>query len=520
MIGAMKRILYLTDEGITVFLVDGRTLAGKRCYGFDSEGMYRFEADIAELPELDTRLVLDITEEEFFEERLPHVFHHDQVKLLERRRRQRFRGSRWWYLEKVDRAKDGRREDIFLLTGITREEVLEPVLEVLERHCVPMAAMTSVPLLTPALARGLRVRQAHSLFVSHGERGGIRQTFLEKGHLKASRLAPTPRYDAQQYAEQIQSEVMRMRMFLQSSHYLPMGERLDVYLFSTQEIINLVSRSVQEDDLLRFHYYNLLAVKERFHFRGVSQHEHADAMYALLAATRKGLRSYARHGDRRGYYVRRTAQALNAASLAVMVAGVGLMATNALEVREAREAIQQVHGEIALYRRKTEAVRSKRPPEEVSGFLMADAVEFHERVVDKIHPPFRSLTSLGQTLLGHPHIQLTHITTNQGAISEDGVEPHTDYSSQTPVDEARPAAARIELEGVVEEPGATYRQVVTRFRRLLESLRDNPHFEQVEVQRWPVEIRPEHTLVVDGRAMEDHEKGWRFAFSLVPGGAP
>ena len=524
MAGSMKRILYLTDQGLTAFVVEGRRLVGKRHYGQDQKELDAFEEDLRQAPEMVTRLVLDVTEEEFHEEKVPHVFSHDQKKILERRRRQRFRGGRWSFHQRQGREKQGRKDDIFLLSGITREEVVQPWLDRLTNQCVPLDSMVSVPLLAPRLYRMMRLKQENVLFVSHGEGGGIRQTFLHRGRLKASRLAPTPRYEEKEYAGHMLAEVRRMKQFLNSAYLLPFGESLHIYVLGSNEINSLMGREVADEDGIRLHNYNLTALETRFHFQGFGSDDHADAFFSLLAATQKGIPSYATPVDKRCFYHHRARQSLAAAAAVIMVAGVAAIANELFLLLEQQEDLLQVEQEIALYQAKHERLRQTRPPGEISGFLMRDAVEFHRQLEKLAVSPFDYFPGVGQSLLRHPSIRLRRLNYrlvgDAGDLEENSrlPEPRNRLSALDRMAEQNGEASRrplpvLELEGEIQAGDRSYRQVHQDFTNWLAGMKATGEFSRIHVKRWPLEIRSERSLVMDSSPAQG-SRPFRFALML------
>jgi len=520
----VKRILYLTDQMLTVFLIRGRELLGKQMYEPDAEGVAAFDRDIGQAPEIPNRLVLDITEEEFYIEKVPHVFVHDQRKILERRRMQRFGNSSWVRMEKQGRDREGRRDDLFLFSGITRGEVLQPWLAALRRHCSPLDTVTSVSLLSCRLYRSMHLKQKHVLFVSHGEAGGIRQSYLVDGRLKHSRLAPTPRMTERAYADHFLQEMRRMGQFLSSGGTLPYDQTLHVYLLGSNEVIAILGKEFTDVERIRIHGYNLLALERKFGFRGIGRGEQADAFYALLAATGKRLPGYTTHEDRIGFYHHRARQALLAASVAMFFAGTAFMGYAMDRMVTEKETLQRVKYRIASEQSKLDALERRLARYDATGFEMEDAVLSSERLQKLGVRPFDWFALVGNQLLKHDAIRLNKLNFYVAPVPEEPAET-TDWMAKLGVEvmeedegqpqeqeepwvememetdempeESRPPGPRpapvIVLEGVMEE-GRSFRLMMEDFRSLVGELEANPRLARVVVEKWPVEIRSDRAL--------------------------
>jgi len=517
----MKRILYLTDHYLTAFIVDGRRLLGRKRYSFDPDGFLEFGKDLQAAPHITTRLLVDISGEEFYEEKIPHVFSHDQKRIVARKLKQRFRGRRWVHHERQGREKSGRKDDLFLLCGITREELLEPWLEKMQTTGVPVELITSVPLLAPSLARMMGLKKGRVLFVSHAEGGGIRQTYLVDGRLKASRLAPTPPLAERDYAGQVMDEVRRMKQFLNSTYLLPFNEPLQVILLASPELVTLMGRESADTEGLRLHAYDLHGLERRFHLRAAGGDHTADLFYSQLVALQSGLPSYATPADRlrhRHYMARRW---LVGAAAVALVAAVGVTAAGIRQALDSREMLQGLRQEVAGLQARRQVMRARRPAEEVSGFLMRDAVEFHQLLQPLTVSPFDYLPQIGQSLRGHPQIRLSRLETFLVRMPEEiSEEERLDQylgadnggMEEEPEAPARQTLAVVRMSGEMAREERSYAQLHEDFNDLLAQLAARPAFERTRVETWPLEMRPDRTLEL---ADELDDAGASLPFSLL-----
>jgi len=536
----VKRILYLTDQMLTVFLVQGHRYMGKQQYSPDSEGLAAFDRDIGEAPEILNRLVLDVTEEEFYIEKVPHVFFHDQVKILERRRAQRFGTNAWVRMEKQGRENEGRRDDLFLFSGITRPEMLQPWLAILHRHCSPLQIITSVPLLSHRLYHLMRLKQEHVLFVSHGESGGIRQSYLVEGHLQQSRLAPTPRMTERDYAEHFMQEVQRMVQFLTSNGSLSYGKTLHVYLLGSNEVIAILGRELVDTEQIRIHGYNLLALERKFGFRDTGRNEQADTFFALLAATRKRFPAYTTTEDRIGFYHYRARQVFLAASLVVFLGGTAFMGHLLDRMFIEKSVLERMEFRIAGEQKKLIALEEELDRYEASGFEMEDAIRVYDWLKKVRTRPFEWFALVGNSLMEHDSIRLHKVGFYVARVPQEagddtawveklGVEGMEEEEWQEqpiqaddwmdekgndmdPVHPAAPLPAPVVvLEGVMAR-GESYRAMMSDFRALVHALEENPRLARVLVEKWPVEVRPDRPLDMQ---QSELQFGLPLSFKLV-----
>lgn len=516
----IKRILYITDQDMTVHVAHGRRLLGKRSYAPDEQGFDAFSRDLAQAPGLATQILLDITEEEFHEERIPHVFGHDQRKILERKQKQRFRGRRWNFHEKQGREKAGRRDDLFLLSAITREELLEPWLQHLAEQSVPLERITSVPLLGSHLYRRLHLSHAHVLFVSHGEHGGIRQSFLVNGKLKTSRMAPTPEMEEGEYVGLILAEVKRMQQFLISSFLLPQGEPLHLYLLGSNQVQVLMGKVLAGEPGIRLHSYNLQAIEEKLHYQGLGRANHADGLFALLLANARSISAYTTFEDRLFYYhqsARRVLQGAAAAILLGTLVTVGFGLVRQLEVGDSLVTVEQA---IDRYQGLHARLQASSPSTDLSGFRMKDAVDAHGKLQRMKMQPYKLLSQVGQVLSQHPEVRLWRIDWQLVRQNQDLelvgnlIDRRFAGQSQESTDKAHNNSwvPALRLKGEVERRSVSWRLLHQSFEQMVNGLGESDAISQVHVHRWPLEVRPEKALVVDDTQQQE---GLGSPFALI-----
>ncbi len=499
----MRRIFHLTDSALTTFLVEGRTLVAAVRYENDAKGIARFRRDLERAPDLVSRLVLDITGEEFHDELVPHVFSRDQHKILQRKIQQRYGRLRWVWHQHQGREKRGRRDDRYLVGAVTRPEVVEAWLVPIEAVGVPLEAITSVPLLTPRLARLLQVRGRQQLFVSLDDRDGIRQTFISNGRLRASRLAPMRRGDDEQIADQVLEEVARMKRFLHSTHLLPWNEELQVILLAGTRLIALMGRVRSKTEEVHYHHYDLHALAARFRFKGFEDTDHAGPFFALLAAGRRRPQSYATSSERHCYFHHQARAALQRLALVVTLGGVVGVAWQMAGVVEEHRRIADLENQILDFQgRRARLVARDPEAARHDGFAMAEAVRFEHQLRPWLGSPFEVLEPLGRSLLGHPDIRLKNLEVIQNPPPAAGDE----------MAPPQPGPPRIQVlaSGVMEKNGRAYRVLYKEFRELLQRLVKTERFEMPVVERWPLEVRPDRSLVlVDQQTRQEDEIPFR-----------
>ncbi|HEB77745.1 MAG TPA: hypothetical protein ENI90_04370, partial [Methylothermaceae bacterium] len=157
------------------------------------------------------KLVVDLIEEEFRLERLPHLTGSDHRALVRRKQRQLFQAEPLVTARRLGRERSGRRDDLILFTAVRGVRVAETWLDWLAGRGIAVGGFWSLPQmaesgLLPCRHQGLRL-----LPYPCGDRILLRQNYLQEGRLVFSRLSQLPKAD---FAAGVAEEVERTWRYL------------------------------------------------------------------------------------------------------------------------------------------------------------------------------------------------------------------------------------------------------------------------------------------------------------------
>src|SRR5205823_5750935 len=202
---AMRRILYFTGEEHDLYRSAGGMLELEAQFPGDDLGITAFRDYLRGQRGALFAVLADLAGEDFHEEQVPYVRGADREALLARRLAQRYRDTRLAAALSLGQVVTERRNERVLLTSFTNTQQLAPWLDALEEAGARLAGVYSVPLLAPALAAKLGVRDARVLLVT-ANRAGLRQCYVEQGKLRFARLERTVDMVPQALAMFVRSE--------------------------------------------------------------------------------------------------------------------------------------------------------------------------------------------------------------------------------------------------------------------------------------------------------------------------
>lgn len=229
----------------------------------DEAGYEAFSRYLAASGEAPIYFVVDVIEEDFRDEKVPHVRAFERKGLMERRLSQFFRLTPYRCARIQGREEWGRRDDEVLLSGLTQKERLSPWIELVLAARAPLAGITSAALLSESMAnRMLGKGLAHVLLISHHQHSGLRQTYLRKGHVKFSRLTPfvpAPARTADPIGEALIEECRRTRQYLERQRYISHDEPLDIHVYAEPEDLERFRPVDSRASLLRIQVHDAAA---------------------------------------------------------------------------------------------------------------------------------------------------------------------------------------------------------------------------------------------------------------------
>ena len=226
------RVLLIAADRALLFLGSGRGLRHAYEFAAGDSGWAAFANYLEGAPPTPLYVLVDVVEEEYRQDTIPHVRGKDRASVLTRKYARLFRGTPYCLALDQGREREGRRDDRVLLTALTKPDTLTPWITELVNHRVPLAGIYSLPVLSHGLLKQVRATASNVLFISVQQASGLRQTFYRDGQLKISRLAQMPRLGSVPYATYVLAELAKLRRYLNSLALVSRESPLAIYILS------------------------------------------------------------------------------------------------------------------------------------------------------------------------------------------------------------------------------------------------------------------------------------------------
>ncbi len=254
----MRTLLFLSAETFQnhAWQRDGSVLVHE--FSNDADGREQF-ASLLEARRNPVWLLVDIIEEDFHLESVPHLIGPSRRALLQRKFEQYYRNTPFRQATLLKRQSEGRRDDDYLFSALTNPQRISPWLDILHAHQIPLAGIYSVPNISASLLKG--IESEHVLLLTWEKRAGLRQTYFHKKRLHFSRLIPIN--DGGTLVDAIATETPRTQQYLKSLSLPPAGEVLDVYILCQEGDRTQLQARLQDERDLNYHYLDLNELARR-----------------------------------------------------------------------------------------------------------------------------------------------------------------------------------------------------------------------------------------------------------------
>ena len=519
-----KQLFYLTNDELTVYAWQSGLLTRVGRYENAAAGWQGFTDYLELAPPLPSYLLVDVIEEDFQRDTVPHVTGRARAALVERRLAQLYRDTPFRHAEAQGRDKEGRKDARYLFNALTNADLPKPWLAALLKMAVPLAGMYSLASLSQLLFERLKLPAGPVLLVSH-QSSGLRQSYFHEGYLRFSRLTPLFDHAPERLVEAFSAETAKTRQFLASTRLLARGEQVQVVLLANSANVDAMQvAAIDNADAV----YRLLSLDDTLQTLNLGQFDvdgSCETLYlALLARLR--LPSHFPLRDLRHFHqLLRTRATLYGMSAAVALASVAWAASDIFTVFDLRSQALAFEQEAQNAQRRFEQVVGKMPATTVPPHSMKAVVDLEQMIGANVPLPPEQMAELGQALDGLPQLKI--VSMKWQALDPASVLAPSDPNAPPPAPplpgELPPEAVLLGvpgrtaqvmlIEGEITPFNKDYRAAIGSVEQLAAILKRNPKL-HAEVTRQPIDVRTSVTLE-SSAGIEDADAKAGFAMKLT-----
>jgi hypothetical protein len=501
-----RRAMFVSAHKVAIYHWHKGDLTSSYMFDVNKDGKLFFERYLKETPNIPVYILIDLFEEEFKNETVPHVFGRDRIAIIDRKKSRLFRDTPFYYHKVQGREDEGRKDDIVLMSAITNPMLIQPWLDILQEHKIPIVGITSVPLLTESLIKLLPDPGDNNLIVSIQSISGLRQTFIKKDQLRVSRLVQLPRYGTEPYGPHISEEVDKIKRYLTSvrlvSADMADADSLKIYFLLNGDVLNEVKKEYKDISMagMQFLDINDLLVSAGSD-RQVSS-PFADQLYIHQMLKSKASNAYARPTEKRYNSLRNTRISLLVCSAILIVASMAWSGLSFMQGVDLRQNSLSAQNKADFYQTRYELAREGLPQTPVEPAELQVAVDLVGELMGYKTTPIEMVRLISFGMNRYSNIALNNFNwvsavdpnekiamaqnaPNQGMIGYSDISnPEEDYKYFQ--------IAFIEAE--VNPFDGNYRNAISLINEYAETLRTQNNVYDVSILSLPLDVSSEASM--------------------------
>lgn len=496
-----RRALFLSAQKAAVYHWRKGDLGPSFLFDANTQGREYFVRYLRESPNQPMYILVDVFEEEFRVDTIPHVFGADREALIGRKKSRLFRDTPYFQSTVQGREAEGRRDDKVLMSAITNPDVLTPWLQLLDDNKVPVAGITSVPLFSTALLKLIPEAGGNVMLVSVHSISGLRQTFIQNGQFKISRLVQLPRYGTASYFQNIKEEVDKIRRYLNSLRLVTPDDTIDICYLLTGDLLEETRRAYREM------HYHCLDLNDLLQKSGSARRVSAPFADQLLMHQLLKLRpanTYGTARNRRYATMRSMRQGLVAGGLALLAGGLGWGGMDFVAAMDFKQRSDAALRKTQFYSARYDMARERLPKTPVESKDIQLAVELVDTLRAHRSSPREMLQLLGGGLQKHPDVQLDAlewVTSTNPDVNVEGKGGSQSQAAAAPVPDAAGDPLPVYrfyqaalIKGRLAPFDGDFRKAIDTIGALAEALRAMPDVREVQVLSLPLDISSDANL--------------------------
>ena len=522
----MKRLLFFPGHRILAYEWERGTFRRTEAFEPDEAGRAAFRAWLEERPKTPVQLLLDVIEEEFHTDRIPHVIGRDRFELFRRTAERHFRNTEFRYIVSHGREREGRRDDRVLIAGLTNPELLKTWLSVIDDTHVPLKGIHSLPLVGEALLPALGAARApRALVISQQIPSTLRQSYYEHGRLRFSRLAPGRYSDVAGFADFVQRELNQTLNFLETQRFRSQGAPIDVYILVNTDAYHGLREKLSSTDTVTCHLVPIERVAQRIGLRGSRAGAFADRIFGhLLLRQFRPANHYGLPRLRRFFFAQRVRVALYALAAVFLAAAVLTAYSVYLRQEVYAASIAEAERRAAEFRQRYERRLQQLSEFDYRAQDVKSAVDLLDELrARRVVHPGNALGTLGDVLDRHPEIMIDTLqwrhTDDPDLESERIVEGQLAGAATGLTDDLGQAGAvryqYLLVAGDVVGFEGEYRRAVETFEGFIDGLGRHPEVSRVEIVESPFALEADAGISGDSGVAAEDQRADRAGYRVL-----
>ena len=513
-----KRAFFISNNMLASYHLDHGKLNNAYLFQDDEHGISYFQQYLQKSSPTPVYVLLDIQQEEYRLESIPHVSGRDRISIFHRKRLRLFHDTPYFYARVQYREKSGRQDDHALMVAITAPNIISKWIKIIHRCQVPLAGIYSLPLLSEVMLNTLPHISHNVLLFSLQNASGLRQSFFQYKKLQFSRLVPkTPGYENKKLCSTIiKKELDRVQLYLENHALMKHNERLDIYFLGSQELLDGLSNLKPTSILTHYHMLNINEFGRQSNIQKGAKLPSCEQLYVQELLHRKPPNIYASKKDKRHFKTWKISKYMIACSLIfLMTSSVisGVNFVNGLAYQDQQSLIaERAHTYSSYYKQSRKALTTTMPADELKIIVDAAKKLRHYQL-----EPFDMLGLLSQAMDIFESVELDYIKWTGN--TDPNFNPNADKPAPIPESIPINSLAKSDekenyyqiaiINGHLRDFDGDYRIAISTIDNFANLLGESPTVYKSSVLNYPLDISSSTTILGSTK-----EKATKANFSL------
>jgi len=512
----VKRIFYYSGFRLTVFHWQGEKCIATYAFNPGEEGLEKFKTYLLATDNTPARILVDLIEEDFKQENIPHVNATDRKSIVTRLIERQHRNSKdYIHYNVIGREKTGRKDDILLYSVLSNPQILDPWLNTMSDCNTSISGIWSLPLLSEKLFNKLNLQAKNILLVSQQVPSNLRQTFLCRTKFQSSRSAVVNLEDAS-IGEHISLEVEQTIRFLSNQRQIGFDEKIEVHVICREADVAEIKSHCEDSALRSFHYHKIQDVIKTLGCDTPSNNkakitDYSNGLYAYVCSNQ--ILPIGHYGNKKlfsDFYQQILSKSFYVASILTLLTTLILsfyyIAQSSTFDNETLTLKTQARGVISQYEKKLAKLQHKLSQTQMmqSSVLLTEKI----RKARRISPQnFMTDISRGLTRSGMHDTEITNIIWQKyqnNTLPESNVNIHNlkiDYASSNSINQ------HAIIGGYIRVSNSSLKDSVAKVNAIADAFKNHRLIRDVKINRMPVDVRSKSSIENESGARQQNERG-------------
>ncbi len=486
-----RTLLFLSADHFQAYSWEKGKLSDAHYFSNDSDGREGFSIYLQQHKE-PALLLVDVIEEDFRHDSVPHLIGSNKRALIERKFEQYYRNTLFRQAKLLHRQADGRRDDEMLFSALTNPQRISPWLDTLLINGTPLIGIYSLPNISTPLLKD--IDSDHVLLLTWEEHAGLRQTYFNNKRLHFSRLTPFSSNNV--CSDVVVKETPRTQQYLKSLSLPPPGEILDVYIICHASDQATLSDKLESTSDLHYHFLDIQTVGDRIKSKDTYKDSNATTLFLHLLASKPPVSHYATAEHTRYYILWQLRWILFGLAAVIALVGALWSSLSFWQASDYTSETEPLLSQAAQLNQKTETIKRQFPITTVPAADMKAAVTAM-RTFDNYYP-------VPEAIL----YSLTNVLNEYTKISPGKIEWKSSPADAAP--SSYPAQI-ISFDGELIGFGNDYRSALDYLERFQKTLTNNGYI--VSTQKTPLDISSKGSI--NGDFQSPVNKSAAFSLQLI-----